>query len=70
MSKTIGDLQHEAVILNALLEGLDDLLHDGPIPQKKDSAYALTQVCKERARQLADELDSLESATRQRGAGR
>lgn len=61
-SKTLIDCQHDAVVLSELLRGVDLMANEGKM---FDSArVAVTMVALQRAEELANDLDRLESKAR------
>lgn len=61
MTKTIEDIQHDAVVLSALLEGIDLMDNEGSAFD--EARHAVTMVALERARALANDLDRTEMQT-------
>ncbi|PQO24463.1 hypothetical protein C2I36_02155 [Rhodobacteraceae bacterium WD3A24] len=64
--KTISDCQHDAVMLHGMAQGVDELLHmarnkPGAPSPAGNAAVCVCTVMIEKAEQLADELDRLET---------
>ena len=61
MPKTLEEIQHDAVVLSALLEGIDLMNNEGAAFD--DARNAVTGIALEKARALANDMDRTEVRT-------